>query len=70
MPGRFTRLLVMNTGLATGQLTEGFRQWRAYSNSQHDFAVGKLFARGKPRPACAEIAAYDAPFPDADTRPR
>src|SRR5262249_36775231 len=33
MPDRFTRLLVMNTGLGTGQVTEGFRQWRAYSNS-------------------------------------
>ena len=36
MPDRFTRLLVMNTGLGTGQVTEGFRQWRAYSNSQAD----------------------------------
>jgi len=65
MPGRFTRLLVMNTGLGTGQVTEGFRQWRAYSNSQADLPVGKLLARGKPELSVAEIAAYDAPFPDA-----
>jgi haloalkane dehalogenase/tRNA(adenine34) deaminase len=65
MPGRFTRLLVMNTALGTGQVTEGFRQWRAYSNSQHDLPVGKLFARGKPDISAAELAAYDAPFPDA-----
>ena len=65
MPERFTRLLVMNTGLGIGQLTEGFRQWRAYSNSQPDLAVGKLIARGKPDMTAAEIAAYDAPFPDA-----
>ena len=65
MPERFTRLLVMNTGLGTGQLTEGFRQWRAYSNSQSDLAVGKLFQRGKRELSAAEIAAYDAPFPDA-----
>jgi len=64
MPGRFTRLLVMNTGLGTGQVTEGFRQWRAYSNSQTDLPVGKLIARGKPDLSAAEIAAYDAPFPD------
>ena len=64
MPGRFTRLLVMNTGLGTGQLTEGFRQWRAYSNSQADLPVGKLLARGKPDLTPAEVAAYDAPFPD------
>ena len=65
MPGRFTRLLVMNTGLGTGQLTDGFRQWRSYSNSQPDMAVGKLFKRGKPDMTDAEVAAYDAPFPDA-----
>lgn len=65
LPERFTRLLVMNTGLGTGQVTEGFRQWRAYSNSQADLPVGKLLARGKPDMTTAEIAAYDAPFPDA-----
>ena len=65
MPGRFTRLLAMNTGLGTGQVTEGFRQWRAYSNSQDDLPVGKLLARGKPDLSAAEIAAYDAPFPNA-----
>ena len=64
MPERFTRLLVMNTGLGTGQLTEGFRQWRAYSNSQTDLPVGKLIQRGKPELSAAEVAAYDAPFPD------
>ena len=65
MPERFTRLLVMNTALATGTLSEGFRQWRAYSNSQPDLAVGRLIARGKPDLTPAEAAAYDAPFPDA-----
>ena len=68
MPERFTRLLVMNTGLGTGQLTDGFRQWRAYSNSQPDMAVGKLFKRGKPGLSDAEVAAYDAPFPDATSK--
>ena len=65
MPERFTRLLAMNTGLGTGQLTEGFRQRRAYSNSQSDLAVGKLLQRGKRELSAAEVAAYDAPFPDA-----
>ena len=64
-PQRYSRLLVMNTGLGTGQVTEGFRQWRAYSNSQPDLAVGKLIARGKRDMTPAEAAAYDAPFPDA-----
>ena len=65
MPDRFTRVLVMNTALATGQVTEGFRQWRTYSNSQADLPVGKLIQRGKPEMTAAEVAGYDAPFPDA-----
>ena len=65
MPERFTRLLVMNTGLGTGQVTEGFRQWRSYSNAQADLPVGRLIQRGKPDMGADEVAAYDAPFPDA-----
>jgi haloalkane dehalogenase len=65
MPERFTRLLVMNTTIATGALSDGFVQWRAYSNANPDLAVGKLLRRGKPDMTDAEAAAYDAPFPDA-----
>ncbi len=64
MPERFTRLLVMNTGLGSGEVTEGFRQWRDYSNSQTDLPVGKLIRRGKPDITAEEVRAYDAPFPD------
>lgn len=64
-PNRFTRLLVMNTGLGTGTVTEGFVKWRAFSNSQPDLAIGKLMKRGCPILSDAEAAAYDAPFPDA-----
>jgi pimeloyl-ACP methyl ester carboxylesterase len=63
-PDRYTRLLVMNTGLGTGAVTEGFRQWRAYAASQPDLAVGKLMQRACPQLGDAEAAAYDAPFPD------
>ena len=68
MPARFTRLLVMNTLLPTGDVPEGFRQWRAYSNSRPDLAVGALFRRGHPALSDAEVAAYDAPFPDASCK--
>jgi pimeloyl-ACP methyl ester carboxylesterase len=54
----------MNTGLGTGTVTEGFKQWRAYANSQPDMAIGKLFLRGNPGMTAEEAAAYDAPFPD------
>lgn len=81
MRATFTRLLVMNTALATGaEPTEGFKQWRAYSNAQPDLLVGKLLARGqgrhdsgrKPRLRRAvsrcELQGRAAPLPES--RPR
>jgi hypothetical protein len=67
MPERFSRLIVMNTALPTGEvpLTKGFLEWRTFSNSRPDMAVGKLMARSCPQLTPAEAAAYDAPFPDA-----
>jgi len=65
-PQRYTRLLVMNTTLAGGDPpTEGFVQWRDYSNRTPDMDVGKLLARGRPEMTQAEADAYNAPFPDA-----
>jgi pimeloyl-ACP methyl ester carboxylesterase len=65
LPGTFTRLLVMNTGLPTGRVSEGFRAWREFSSANPDLAVGRLLRRGKPDLTAEEAAAYDAPFPDA-----
>lgn len=66
MPDRFSRLIVMNTGIGTGEhsLGEGFEAWKAYNRSQPDLAVGKLLKRSTPILTDAEAAAYDAPFPD------
>ena len=66
LPGRVSRLLVMNTALATGAApTEGFVAWRDYSNRNPDLAIGKLMARSCQNLSPDEAAAYDAPFPDA-----
>jgi haloalkane dehalogenase len=66
-PGRFARLLVMNTALATGRhpLGPGFDSWRAWVNANPDLRVGALMQRSCRHLAAAEVAAYDAPFPDA-----
>ncbi|MGB1582131.1 MAG: alpha/beta fold hydrolase, partial [Nevskiales bacterium] len=68
MPGRFSRLIVMNTALGTGDvpLGKGFEDWRDYCASTHDLPVGGLFARSDPSLSQTELAAYDAPFPTAD----
>jgi pimeloyl-ACP methyl ester carboxylesterase len=62
---RLARLIAMNTGLAVGTApTAGFVAWRAYCASHPDLAVGKLIQRGTPHLTDAEVAAYDAPYPD------
>lgn len=67
MPDRFSRLIVMNTTLGTGDvpLGEGFLAWRAFNNRSPDMAVGALMARAVAGLSEAEAAAYDAPYPDA-----
>lgn len=62
---RLDRLIAMNTTLAVGTPpSEGFLAWRAYAQANPDLAVGALIGRGCPHLTEAEIAAYDAPFPD------
>lgn len=66
MPERFARLIIMNTAFATGSSpSPGFLAWRDYAAKTPDLPVGSLIARGTPHLTPAEIAAYDAPFPDA-----
>ncbi len=66
-PARFQGLLAMNTGFNTGDvpLGDGFEQWRAYANSQHDLDIARLMQRSTPSLSTSEAQAYAAPFPDA-----
>lgn len=66
LPDRFTRLLIMNTALGTGDgpLPGGFLAWRAWVADNPDMSAGKLLARACPHLTPQEAAAYDAPFPD------
>jgi haloalkane dehalogenase len=64
---RFARIIVANTGLPTGDqpMTEGFRRWRAYSQTVENFHVGGIIKGGCVTELAPEvIAAYNAPFPD------
>ncbi len=66
-PDRYDRVVIANTGLPTGDrpLSEAFMAWQKYSQESPHFNIGKIVAGG-----CidglsdAEIAAYDAPYPD------
>lgn len=64
-PDRYSRLIVMNTGLPAGENAgEGFAAWRAFNRSQPDLDVAALMQRATPVLSDAEAAAYAAPFPD------
>ncbi len=66
MADRLDRLIVMNTGFATGEhsLGPGFEAWKTFNRSQPDMDLQMLFQRGTPILSDAEAAAYAAPYPD------
>lgn len=65
-PERYTRLLVMNTGLPAGESGgKGFEDWRAYNRANPDLDIAGLMKRSTPVLSDAEAAAYVAPFPHA-----
>ena len=66
MPSRFSRLIVMNTTLGTGDapLGEGFLAWRAFSNKSPDMDIAGLMKRGVAGLTDTEAQAYAAPYPD------
>src|ERR1700721_1724480 len=66
-PERFSRLVVANTGLPTGDIPmpEIWWQFRKVIQSAPSIDVGRFVQGGCRRPMSDEIrAAYDAPFPD------
>jgi len=70
MPERFARLVIMNTGLPTGeqQANDSFIMWRQFAESTPDLPIGQVIRMGSvhgDKIAPEVIAAYNAPFPDA-----
>ena len=67
MPERFARIVVANTALPTGDQPMGpaFTAWREFSQSVEDFNAGRIVFGGTTKKISdAEIAAYNAPYPD------
>jgi len=65
-PERFAGLVISNTYLPTGEsIGPGFDAWRAFSQATPEFKTGRIVAGGCNRElSAAEVAAYDAPYPD------
>lgn len=65
-PDRFGGLVIANTGLPTGTgMTDGFKAWLTMSQTIPQMPIGGIVNMGTARALTdAEVAAYDAPFPD------
>lgn len=62
---QITRMIIMNTGIGTGASPgEGFNAWKTYVANAKVLNVGDIIKRGTPILTDAEVAAYDAPYPD------
>ncbi|MBO6776241.1 MAG: haloalkane dehalogenase [Marinibacterium sp.] len=67
VPERFARIVVANTALPTGDqpMSDAFCAWRDFSQMVEPFPAGRIVYGGTTQKLSeAEVAAYDAPFPD------
>ena len=66
---RVDRLVIMNTGLFTGRVSKGFMAWRAFAEKNPDLPVGFVIQGATTTELSDEIvAAYEAPFPNAESK--
>ena len=65
-PDRFARVVVANTGLPTGEgISDAFLRWLEFSQNTPTLPIAQIVAMGCRRSLSeAEMAAYEAPFPD------
>ena len=66
-PDRFDRIVIGNTGLPTGEgpMSDAFMAWQKFSQTAPQFDIGFLIQGATVTTLTdAEVAAYDAPFPD------
>lgn len=66
MPGRFTRLLAMNTAIGIGEpISDGFATWKKLAATVPEIPVSGLIASDVQGAFnLLDAVAYDAPFPD------
>jgi len=70
MPDRFAGVVLSNGGLPAGEAAPpAFDKWRKFSRYSPVFPVGKIIQQATSRELSkAEVAAYDAPFPNAASK--
>lgn len=62
-------LAIFNTGLFTGRVSKGFMAWRDFAERNPDLPVGFVIQGGTATQLPDDVvAAYDAPFPNAESK--
>ena len=68
-PGRVERLVVMNTGLYRDRVSKGFLAWRDFAERTPDLPVGFVIQSATTTELPDDVvAAYEAPFPSAESK--
>jgi haloalkane dehalogenase len=66
---RVGALAVLNTGLFTGRVSKGFMAWRDFAERNPDLPVGFVIQGATATELPDDVvAAYDAPFPNAESK--
>jgi haloalkane dehalogenase len=66
---RVSRLVILNTGLFNGRVNKGFMAWRNFAERNPDLPVGFVISGGTTTDLPADVvAAYEAPFPNAESK--
>jgi haloalkane dehalogenase len=68
-PDRAGRLVIMNTGLFTGQVNKAFMAWRNFAERNPDLPVGFIIQGATATDVPQEVVeAYEAPWPNAESK--
>src|SRR5215212_2575548 len=63
------RLVILNTGLFTGRVSKGFMAWRDFAERTPDLPIGFIIDGATTSELDDRVkAAYEAPFPDAESK--
>jgi haloalkane dehalogenase len=66
---RVGRLVILNTGLFTGRVSKGFLAWQDFARRNPDLPVGFVVGGATATDVPDEVvAAYEAPFPNAESK--
>jgi haloalkane dehalogenase len=66
---RVGALVILNTGLFLGRVSKGFIAWRNFAEKNPDLPVGFVIQGGTTTELPDDVvAAYDAPFPNAESK--